>query len=199
VSHFGHFELRHGVARDRGEVLDQEKQRMMGNYLAKNNRNYMTKRVGIVGAGFSEVFSHALSILIDHNGRAADWALANAKQHIAENFFFVGIYERYNESVCVLTEILNSACLHGKRMTSPPLKLEKLLSYRDPNRFSSAAVRTENLQSDVRERALDAEGLDVQLYAFGHELLENQLSLYPQCKQYSQKRAFDEPNDVRGS
>lgn len=108
ISHFYHFESRNSS---------------LAHYLLSSNLNYMTKRLA-TRAPASEISLHFRARAIDIDAFAARAALSAAREHLARNFFFVGLHERFPESVCVLASILNRACMTGRRkhsLVSPQL------------------------------------------------------------------------------
>lgn len=94
ISHFGHFVLRGGNATDSMNLLSEDEKVRLYRYLLSKNRNYMTKRVGIVAAGLPEVYTSIQSLRVDISRQLAEKTLVNAKQHLIGHFFFVGLHER---------------------------------------------------------------------------------------------------------
>lgn len=169
VSHFVHFE--------RGKPG----KRSIARYLVERNRNYMTKRLATdVRAG--EIATDLRARFVDLDNFAARAALRAAKRNLVDRFFFVGLQERYAESVCMLARILNAACgRQGKLARDFALRQDNMLRNRE-NERGETWNRIQTLPQAVKNAALRAESADLELYRFAQRLFEDKLAGYPECK-----------------
>lgn len=169
VSHFIHFE--------RGK----SGRRSLARYLVERNRNYMTKRLATdVRAG--ELATDLRARFVDLDSFAARAALRAAKRNLVDRFFFVGLQERYTESVCVLSRILNAACGRDGRLAKEfAMRPERIVATRE-NERGETQHRIETLSPSVMSAALRAEDADVQLYGFAERLFEEKLQRYSECR-----------------
>lgn len=176
ASHFLHFEPANASITD---------------YLLTRNRNYMTKRLA-TRVPSSDLALHFRATAIDTDPFAAAAALAAAKGHLTRHFFFVGLHHRYAQSLCVLAHILNRACRDGNVNAKQAGKVDARLASvfpLHPERIATHHVnvggRTDSvvasLPEKVRQKVLEAEAIDVQLYKFAEQLFEAKLALYTQC------------------
>jgi Galactose-3-O-sulfotransferase len=182
ASHFEHFEASH--LSGNATAAAHERNRRLWSYMAERNRNYMVKRLSATSIS-SELATHVRSNLIDWSSHAAQAALAQARATLQTRFFFVGLLERYPESVCVLSSILNAACYAGHRgideVTGRRLNPAGIARGR-ANVRGLALQAVADLPVAVRRKALAAEALDVSLYKLATVLFEQQLSRYPDCR-----------------
>lgn len=141
----------------------------------------MTKRLATdVRAG--ELATDLRARFVDLDSFAARAALRAAKRNLVDRFFFVGLQERYAESVCMLARILNAACGREGRLAKEfAMRPERVLRTRE-NERGETTHRIEGLSQSVRNAALRAESADVELYRFAHMLFEEKLSRYPECR-----------------
>lgn len=169
VSHFIHFE--------RGKPG----KRSMTRYLVERNRNYMTKRLATdVRAG--ELATDLRARFVDLDSFAARAALRAAKHNLVDRFFFVGLQERYAESVCVLARILNAACGRESKLAREfAMRPEKVVRNRE-NERGETKQKIEAMSEAVKGAVLRAESADVELYRFAERLFENKLRKYPECR-----------------
>jgi hypothetical protein len=198
VSHFAHFENnKPSVAGDlskhrrfQSESLDKsgmDHLESLAKYIIGQNRNYMVKRLSSTTLS-SEIASSLRSWYIDVNPFGAKSALRCAQRNLLDRFFFVGVQERYGESMCVLAAILNAACFAGQGH----LSVKKL----DPAKISSSKANARGttahlisiLPESIRVGALQAENLDMELYIFANRLLDSRLREYPHCSRFEKGR-----------
>jgi Galactose-3-O-sulfotransferase len=177
VSHYIHFQATPGTfVKDGSNELDR-----ITRYLLESNRNYMTKRLSAITTS-SEILEALRSRLIDSLHSAAGIAVRDARRNLDKHFFFVGVQERYAESLCVLAEILNAACYAGHRgITGKPLNASKIEQSHENERGATLQLMksfSERVQADV----LRAEALDLELYKDALQSLEVHLNRYPQCR-----------------
>lgn len=182
VSHFQHFETKpvRGKERRVADGLDVR----LWTYLTSRNRNYMTKRLS-TGRVSSEILTDVRSRLIDSSPAFGRVALASAQANLLNRFFFVGLQDRFAESLCILTNLLNTACYSGNRGINEnggkrlnPGKISR----RRVNFRGRAKRGVRALPPAVKEAALSAEALDVELYALATKLFEQHLSKHPECR-----------------
>jgi len=174
ISHFSHFE----DLGANGSVF--QTRHALEVYLLTQNKNYMTKR--LAGTGYTtEFYTDMISFLIDSDPTYHEMALASARRNLIENFFFVGLLERFNESLCILAHLLNTACYNGLPITHMPFKPERVAaSHKNERLFSSRWARS--VDSILRRRvSLYAEDLDEQVYVAAEILFRRQLADHPQC------------------
>jgi hypothetical protein len=189
VSHYTHFEMQEkaGIALTKtgansSASVDEREvdQLLLAQYLFKQNRNYMVKRLATSMVS-SEIASSCRSWYIDMNPFAAKAALRNAQKHLLNHFFFVGVQERYSESICILACLLNTACYAGKgRVFARKLDSAKII-YSKANSRGATGHRIAALPQSVRAAALRSENLDMELYLFANKLLDSSLQQYPRC------------------
>lgn len=164
ISHFRHFEPRNAS---------------LAEYLVVSNRNYMTKRLS-TSTEPSDLMAHFRARLLDTNPFAARAAAAAAKTHLLSHFFFLGLYERHSQSVCILSAILNRAC-----GTSGPLAMNRQFNSKNIPPRIDTTDETDKLLSelspDVRRAAETAEAADMEIYRFAQALFVRKLALYPEC------------------
>eukprot|EP00171_Calliarthron_tuberculosum_P010501 IDg10501t1 len=143
----------------------------------------MTKRLA-GGVYSSEIAADLRSRLIDNNRLIAQAALRAAQTNLQTRFFFVGLQERYAESLCVLAHQLNSACytsLGRGEQLQKKLRFDKIASS-SINRRAASQLLLESMPDNLVEHTLITEHLDVRLYSFAVNIFHNQLEKYPQCK-----------------
>jgi hypothetical protein len=194
VSHFAHFENRkpsgggeHNKYRriqsrdvDKSDMEDLES---LATYIIRHNRNYMVKRLSGTTIS-SEIVSSMRSWYIDVNPFGAKSALRSAQRNLLDRFFFVGVQERYDESMCVLAAILNAACF-GEQDHFPIKKLDPAkISSSKANSRGTTAHLISTLPTSVRLAALQAENLDMELYIFANRLLDGRLREYSHCSRF---------------
>lgn len=166
LSHFNHFERNRSA---------------LHSYLIEHNRNYMTKHLSsndIAG----EVTTDLRARFIDIEAFAARAALRAAKRNLATRFFFVGLHERYGESMCILSHILNVSCGRQRRLSTNLLLDTAELNAQKENVRGGSVKLLQKLSRSVKQAALRAEDADVQLYRFARRLFEEKLAMYPQCR-----------------
>lgn len=182
--------IRHPVFRKTSHFLHFESQNAsLTEYLITKNRNYMTKRLATHEPS-SDVTLYFRSRMVDVDPFALNAALSAAKSHLLRNFFFVGLYHRRTESVCVLSIILNRACRSGSlnngyypRLTnSRPLKPEQILRETANVRGHTDRV-VQALPKDVLRKVAQAEAADMMLYEMAEKLFEAKLAHYPECRE----------------
>lgn len=165
VSHFRHFE-RNGT------------QSQLIHYLIERNRNYMTKRLATDGYT-GEIMSDVRSRFIDVEAFATRAALRAAKRNLLTRFFFVGLQERHEESMCLLSAILKQACGRYGHM-------RHVLRTRDSKQEGDWGAATQEtlraLPDHVLTAARRAEGADAELYVYGKQLFEERMARYPECE-----------------
>lgn len=184
--------LRHPLLRKTSHFLHFEPANAsISEYLISHNLNYMTKRLATRRPA-SELALHFRERAIDIDPFAVRAALSAAKTHLTHNFFFVGLHNRYSESVCILSEILNLACRSGR---SPPfdtgldrlahsfsLKAKRIA--KDSANVRGRTIETvRRLSPHVWQKALQAESADVQLFQYAEQLFEAKLGQYEQCRE----------------
>lgn len=169
VSHFLHFE--------RGKAGE----RSLARYLVERNRNYMTKRLATdVRAG--ELATDLRARFVDLDSFAARAALRAAKRNLIDRFFFVGLQERYAESVCVLARILNAACgRDGKLAGEFVMRPEKVVR-KSVNQRGETMRKIDGMSKTLKAAVLRAESADVELYRFAERLFEEKMKMYPECR-----------------
>lgn len=168
TSHFIHFE-------------NNANMKSLAEYLVERNRNYMTKRLA-TDTRPSEVTADLRARFVDVDNFAARAALRAAKRNIIQRFFFVGLVERYRESICLLDKLLMVACGRNGRLARMGLNLDKISNERE-NWRGKTERWVNRLNTDVKNAALRAEGADVQLYKFAEALFESKLNMYPECRE----------------
>lgn len=166
TSHFLHFEGAQSMKR-------------LGTYLIERNRNYMTKRLA-TDVFPSEVGADLQGRFVDVDNFATRAALRAAKRNLQERFFFVGLVERYRESVCVLDKLLRVACGREGKLARIGFKVEKVVGARENSRGGTNEW-VNRLSKQVKSAALRAESADIALYRFAEMLFERKLSQYPEC------------------
>ena len=150
-------------------------------YLVTTNRNYMTKRLspasytGPISASLRETF-------IDSDNFAKRAALSAAQSNLVGHFFFIGLQERFAESVCILVNILDRSCGRNGRLAKQwSLDVDKVQRMSDNRRGLTDHI-AQTLPKDIRKATLEAEATDLQLYRFAVTLFEKKLRMYPQCE-----------------
>lgn len=139
----------------------------------------MTKRLA-TDVFPSEVGADLRGRFVDVDSFATRAALRAAKRNLQERFFFVGLVERYRESVCVLDKLLSVACGREGRLANVGLKVEKIVETREKFRGKTDEW-IKRVSKEVKKAALRAEGADVELYRFAEMLFERKLRQYPEC------------------
>lgn len=188
VSHYAHFELSpqlraaNATLHTLTELLLAERPRL-ARYLLHENRNYMTKRLA-AGAYSSELLTDIRSRLVDNNLLFARSALRSAQSNLQSRFFFVGLQERYAESLCVLAQKMNSGCFlslgrHGRLQKR--LRFNKIATSTINQREISSLILS-SIPNNLARHTLMAENLDLRLYNFAVSLFEKQLKHHPQCR-----------------
>jgi hypothetical protein len=175
VSHYAHFEACLG-----NSLIDERDK--LKTYLILKNRNYMTKRLAATPF-LSEFMLNLRSGLIDSEQHVARAVLQDAKRNIRKHFFFVGVQERYSESLCVLSEILNTACYTGQRGVHAKWLNASRIAHSHENERGTTDRRIEQLGNRVRADALSAEWLDLDLYHDAQKMLDSHLLRYPGCRE----------------
>lgn len=180
VSHYSHFELRGSI-----NINSNSNRNGMNQYLLYRNRNYMTKRLSTKTLQ-SEIGTDFRSKLIDNNKHASRAALKAAIDNLRHKFIFVGIHERYAESVCVLTRILNSACYsRAPNGISTPLKARRIYRNHINTNTERGGTATDkivsSLPASVVRGTMVAEKLDTILYEYAVRKFEKMLKRYPEC------------------
>lgn len=150
-------------------------------YLVQKNRNYMTKRLASNRVD-NEIVADLQNKFIDLEAFASRAALRAAKRHLTERFFFVGLQERFEESVCVLSRILNTACGPDGRLAKK-WKLDMKKVMRGSENIRGVTVdRLKHVPAQVKQAAKRAEAADLELYRFAKMLFERKLDNYPECR-----------------
>lgn len=156
--------------------------RHLYDYLVTSNRNYMTKRLspasytGPLSASLRETF-------IDSDNFAKRAALSAAESNLVGYFFFIGLQERFSESVCILINILDRSCGRNGRLAKHwSLDVDKVQRMSDNRRGLTDHI-AQTLPKDIRKATLEAEATDLQLYKFAVNLFEKKLRMYPQCQE----------------
>jgi hypothetical protein len=187
VSHFEHFEV--DGKGDRETNSPQNGDHDLWNYLTTRNRNYMVKRLSTTRFS-SELVMNLRSKIVDTSATAANSALHQAEVSLVNKFFFVGIQERYSESLCVLATILNTACYDQRGINSVTGKAFnwRRAAKSKANSRSLAKRVIAKLPRDVYDKAIAVEFLDARIYTMASTLFTQKLSRYPQCREYQQER-----------
>lgn len=200
ISHYAHFEassaLRNitkmltsstirssAVSKLQPELLHalHDEQSHLTRYLTQENRNYMVKRLS-AGSYTSEIGADIRARFVDVDVFAARAALRAAQRNLVKRFFFVGLQERYEESMCILASILNSACYrNGRHASRRPFDPQKVVQSH-VNERETSQVLLDSLPQFLSKATLRAEDLDVRLYKFAQALFEDELRRYPHCK-----------------
>lgn len=141
----------------------------------------MTKRLA-TDTTHSEVAVDLRARFVDVDNFAARAALRAAKRNLQHRFFFVGIVERYQESVCVLDRILRIACGRKGKLGTVGLDVGRVVKSRH-NYRGNTQNWVDKVGKRVRTAALKAEAADWQLYRFALELFESKLEMYPECRE----------------
>ncbi|KAA8499081.1 hypothetical protein FVE85_6666 [Porphyridium purpureum] len=233
ISHYGHFEASNYSVSQYRETRNEEP---LVHYLTSRNLNYMTKRLAGLGTSFwrpgsrgmwqrisSKISAHLLSsdlltdlrdYMIETDAVIASTALELAELHLRNNFFFVGLQERFAESMCVLVEMLNKESvyedfvdsLHASKHSQfePFDVLSRLKSTRERvmhemdlqkvlKTHLNQRTRSEDIAMSLSEstisRVLDAERLDVHLYNVAEDIFAALLQRYPHCVETARHRA----------
>lgn len=192
VSHFIHFNIpvgRAGSIPPRGLHANAPLNNEILDYLTQNNLNYMVKRLSLPGTS-SEIVLSLRSSLIDHVPYYGIRLLQSAQKNIASSFFFVGVYERYAESICVLSNSLNNACY--KTEDGVNTLTGKLLN---ASKIARAAINVRNktkafmaiLSNEGRSAALKAEKLDMMLYISALKAFNLALHRFPECRKANEQ------------
>lgn len=168
TSHFLHFEGEPSIKR-------------LGTYLMERNRNYMTKRLA-TDVFPSEVGADLRGRFVDVDNFATRAALRAAKRNLQKRFFFVGLVERYHESMCVLDKLLRLACGREGNLAKVGFRVEKLVATHENSRGGTNEW-VDRLSKRVKNAALRAESADVELYRFAEMLFEQKLRQYPECSE----------------
>lgn len=184
ISHFEHFET---AGRDEtGKATSSSELRKLVEYLQTRNRNYMVKRLSTTATP-SELGAQLRSRIIDSSTSASTSALHQAQMNVAEMFFFVGLQERYSESLCVLSKILSKACFYQDgfgEVKGKGLKWARI-AHEKTNARGLVQQVLEGLPRRERVSAASAEDLDYQLYNFASSVYERKLLNYPECRHIS--------------
>lgn len=182
VSHYTHFELSPVLRANSTTPLLRAERPRLARYLLHKNLNYMTKR--LAGASSSEIMADIRSRLIDNNRFVARAALRAAQTNLHTRFFFVGLQERYAESLCVLAHQLNSACYAsiGRRGHLRKKLRFGQIAASNINRRAVSQLLLDSMSDNLGKHTLIAEQLDLQLYNFAVDLFQKQLERFPQCK-----------------
>lgn len=183
ISHYEHFESTDGSVTSKVSTIEERK---LWKYLQQSNRNYMVKRLSTTTPP-SEIVALLRSRIFDSSTSAARAALLQSQRNVAAWFFMVGLQERYAESLCVLSKILNSACFyqHGFHgLEGKGLKWARVAKQRTNSR--GMVLRVLNaIPPTERAHAISAENLDTDLYGFATTLFERKLADHPECRQLS--------------
>lgn len=178
--------LRHPLARKVSHFVHFEKRKtdpgMMTRYLVERNRNYMVKRLA-TDANAGEIAADLRGRFVDVDNFAARAALRAAKRNLASRFFFVGLQERYEESVCMLSRIMNAACgRKGHKLAKQaPMRSKKVLALKENERGRTQRI-IDDMSPLLKSAVLRAEAADVDLYRFAQQLFEEKLKMYPECR-----------------
>lgn len=171
ISHFQHFEANHSSKQ--AEELHE--------YLLHKNRNYMVKRLS-TDTNPGELWANIRSWIIDSFGHPRSGAVLEAKRHLVDHFFFVGLQERYVQSACMLSELLNMACGSRSRLgRNISLRYRNITRGRRNVRGQTSQVLNV-IPPHIRVAALRVEDADLRLYKFAKSLYEQRLKDFPKCK-----------------
>eukprot|EP00184_Porphyridium_aerugineum_P000700 CAMPEP_0184696454 /NCGR_PEP_ID=MMETSP0313-20130426/3740_1 /TAXON_ID=2792 /ORGANISM="Porphyridium aerugineum, Strain SAG 1380-2" /LENGTH=484 /DNA_ID=CAMNT_0027155081 /DNA_START=358 /DNA_END=1812 /DNA_ORIENTATION=+ len=195
----------------------------LNHYLLERNLNYMTKRLAGLGSSLlfpkvsetGRMWNHWLfssdfgmdmhDYLIDTVPEIASHAVQLAEEHLRRHFFFVGLQERYEESVCILVNMLNhemvyedvlksmelqgqsafEAALHLRSLRKPvefQLELRKVLRTHVNRRKTRSQEVAENLDRKLVTKVLNAERLDLHIYHVAEEMFLHNLERFPECQ-----------------
>lgn len=176
VSHFAHFETPSAL----GNATARTDPRLI-RYLLEDNRMYMVKRLASASYA-SEYAADVRNRFIDVEVFASRAALRAAQRNLVNHFFFVGLQERYAESMCVLAHILNIACYgDGWPVSVKKFDSRKVVNSHENARYSTQALIDE-LPEHIRNAVAQSEHFDLLLYRFAEALFERKLRHYPQCR-----------------
>ncbi|PXF46625.1 hypothetical protein BWQ96_03614 [Gracilariopsis chorda] len=171
ISHFQHFEANHSSKQ--AEELHE--------YLLHKNQNYMVKRLS-TDTNPGELWANIRSRVIDSFTRPRSGALLEAKRHLVDHFFFVGLQDRYAQSACMLSELLNVACgSRGRLGRNVNLRYTNITRGRRNIRGQTSRVLNV-IPQHIRTAALRVEEADLKLYIFAKALYEQRLKGIPKCK-----------------
>lgn len=140
----------------------------------------MTKRLA-TDTKHTEVGVDLRARFVDVDHFAARAALRAAKRNLQNRFFFIGIVERYQESVCVLDRILSVACGRKGKLGTVGLNIRHVVNGRENYRGTTQGW-VEKVGKRVRAAALEAEAADWELYRFALTLFDAKLQMYPECR-----------------
>lgn len=185
VSHFQHFEVEPRVS---WNDKHGSRARVLQAYLLYRNRNYMLKRLDLMGAS-SEVWTSLKSSAVDLFPPVRQVLLRQAEQIVEERFMFVGLQERYSESLCILGSMLNSACysrnesdlsgvsaLHGKKLNAAQIAK----GHENYRGHTDRVIR--DLPADVRRATELVEGGDMAIYERTVKRFAAQLAQHTECQ-----------------
>lgn len=179
VSHFAHFEAQKHK-REETSLLEAKTRERLVNYLLQRNRNYMVKRLAASSVP-SEIVADLRSRLVDGDLESGRAAIRQAMRNVQDRFFFVGVFERYSESVCVLSRLLNAACYTGHQPARwKRINYRKLARRSGPESQTDGVIKT--FSPELKQAISEVERLDMELYSFANRMLEARLAEYPECR-----------------
>lgn len=171
ISHYHHFES-NTTSPDPSKFFD---------YLLYKNRNYAVKRLSTNGIS-NELWTDIRSRILDVNDHARQSALHAAKHHLTEHFFFVGLQEQFEQSACILSELLNVACGRSQRLVrNAPMKGANITRQHENVRGRNAPPLN-SIPTKLLDMTREMEHADVSLYEFARELYKLRLQDVPKCR-----------------